>query len=91
METKITFSNNSGKEVFEILSEILKKEIVELIKAPCSKTSNKTSTNQEKEERDKRFEERKELLVFLMKAKDAGELNDLHEKFVSFEFISLKI
>ena len=32
---------------------------------------------------DKKLTERKEVLNFLMKAKDAGELNDLHEKYVS--------
>jgi hypothetical protein len=76
METKLSFSNDTEKEVFEVLSDILKRDIADLVKAP--------SVTTEIADNDKKLTERKELLNFLMKAKDAGELNDLHEKYVSF-------
>ena len=82
MDTKLTFANNTEKEVFEILSGILKKDITDLLKTSCGKGSKKTCGNST-EDREKAIEERRDLLVFLMKAKDAGELNDLHERFVN--------
>jgi hypothetical protein len=84
METKLSFSNDTEKEVFEVLSDILKKDIADLIKAPCVITGIADKTDN-----DKKLTERKELLSFLMKAKDAGELNDLHEKYVSFRLMKM--
>ena len=86
MDTKLSFSNNTEKEVFEVLSEIFKKEIVDLLKTPCVKSAPKSNDNDVDSvcDNEGKLKERKELLNFLMNAKDAGELNDLHEKYVSY-------
>lgn len=84
METKLSFVNISEKEVFETLSELLEKEILDLLKLPCV---NKKPTAPSDEQT---LAERKELLCFLMKAKNASELNDLHDKFPSLSSIDEK-
>ena len=93
MDTKLSFSNNTEKEVFEVLSEIFKKEIVDLLKTPCVKSAQNSNDNEVDSacDNEEKLKERKELLNFLMNAKDAGELNDLHEKYVSYFYVLKKI
>jgi KRAB domain-containing zinc finger protein len=103
MDTKLNFKTNTEKDVFIILSEILKADISNLIDTPVTSNGKRQRKSSAQEasaataaegsesssaETRKSQNERKQLLLFLMQAKDAGELNDLHEKFPTLNDIN---
>ena len=79
------FENMNEVEVFEVLSNCLKQELANILKAYQAQCRGVTPHHTDE------TNERKDLLKFLMTTKDRDELNPLNGRFVSSGCILFKL